>query len=783
MNKLFFTAILVTVALALAGLGHYYLLYQPVYIWDVVLFYTVAILLAAWAYRRGVERLLAAILTVANALAALAALLVPPPAGLVVVLLFLIGGSALALSILLSPSTLASVDQLVVSLRQSRPVALVLLLCCLVFAVVGQVYFTQDYKPMRTETGPHFWTGVAFYAISAVCLLILAWVMRAPVGVPVLATSSSPRRYSLLKQPWRVGMLCGALALAAVLVWDLRHRSADTSHALPFALWIWMMAAYLAAFLLLPSWRHMLDWWHAHRFEVLAVVVVMMFAFSLRAYSVDSIPYSVGGDEATQGVGAIEFLEGRRTNMFAISDWFFYPNFGYFSLSFSLRLFGRTVAGLRMLAVLVGTVSVLLTYLLTRRLLGRRAALMVACFLAAQHYHIHFSRLGSINIFDTLFTPLFLYLLVRGLREQQPGWFAAAGLTMGVGQYCYNGAKMLPFVLAVLGGYLLLVRRDFLRANLVNLGVLALGAVLAFIPVALHEMAHPGSFTGRVSQVSIFQSGWLEREVVLSGKSIPRILGEVFLQASLAFNYFTDRSFWYRASIPYLDSISGVLFILGLILAMRYAFRSMGYLLVTAWFWLAVVLGGALTYDPPLSERLITTAPVAVMLVTLGLTQLVEYGRALAARLAPMWRILPALVVLVLIVTNAWYYFVDYTPTHVYGNPTAEVMTRLLKELALRDDDFEVYFFGAPYIFYETTWSEFLTPEAEGMDVQAGWVGDLSFVEVHGNAVFIFLPERLAELETVRMQYPIGVERPVYSSADGRLLYVMYEVPPLGLEL
>jgi 4-amino-4-deoxy-L-arabinose transferase-like glycosyltransferase len=429
-----------------------------------------------------------------------------------------------------------------------------------------------------------------------------------------------------------------------------------------------------------------------------------------------------------------------------------------------------------MLAVLVGTVSVLLTYLLARRLLGKQAALAAAFFLAAQHYHIHFSRLGSINIFDTLFAPLFTCLLVYGLQKQRPGWFAAAGLTMGVGQYCYNGAKMLPFVLAVVGGYLLLVRRDFLRANLVNFGVLALGAGLAFIPMGLYEMAHPGSFTGRVSQVSIFQSGWLAREVALSGKSVPRILAEVSSHAALAFNYFTDRSLWYHASIPYLDSVSGVLFVLGLVVAMRDAFRNVGYLLVTAWLWLAVILGGVLTYDPPFSERLITTTPALAILVTLGLVQFTEYGKALLAWLVPVWRVLPTLVVLVLVLVNVGYYFTVYTPTHVYGNPTAEVMTRLLKELALRDDDFKVYFFGAPHIFYETTWSRFLAPRAEGMDVEAGWTGGLSFVEAHRNAVFVFLPQRLGELEIVRGQFPVGVEKPVYSSADGRPLYVMYEV-------
>ena len=50
--KRFATSALSAAALALAGLGHYYLLYRRVYIWDVVVFYAVVALLLAWAYRR-----------------------------------------------------------------------------------------------------------------------------------------------------------------------------------------------------------------------------------------------------------------------------------------------------------------------------------------------------------------------------------------------------------------------------------------------------------------------------------------------------------------------------------------------------------------------------------------------------------------------------------------------------------------------------------------------------------------------------------------------------------
>jgi hypothetical protein len=51
-------------------------------------------------------------------------------------------------------------------------------------------------------------------------------------------------------------------------------------------------------------------------------------------------------------------------------------------------------------------------------------------------------------------------------------------------------------------------------------------------------------------------------------------------------------------------------------------------------------------------------------------------------------------------------------------------------------------------------------------------------LDVSDGARFVFLPQRLGELETVREQFPGGERMDVHSMADGRLLYVVYEVEP-----
>ena len=80
----------------------------------------------------------------------------------------------------------------------------------------------------------------------------------------------------------------------------------------------------------------------------------------------------------------------------------------------SIKLFGDSVAGVRVASALIGTLAVMFTYVLAHRLFGRMVALLAATFLAVYHYHVFFSRVASVQIADTLFVVVALYFLDRG---------------------------------------------------------------------------------------------------------------------------------------------------------------------------------------------------------------------------------------------------------------------------------------------------------------------------------------------------------------------------------
>ena len=73
------------------------------------------------------------------------------------------------------------------------------------------------------------------------------------------------------------------------------------------------------------------------------------------------------------------------------------PTLSFYFNAPSIALFGNTIFALRFPWTLVGAATILVTFLLVSRLKGPGLGLLTAALLTTYHFHIHFSRLGSIR--------------------------------------------------------------------------------------------------------------------------------------------------------------------------------------------------------------------------------------------------------------------------------------------------------------------------------------------------------------------------------------------------
>lgn len=636
------------------------------------------------------------------------------------------------------------------------------------FALLGLFYFVL--KPV------YVWDGALFCCVALFLIGLWFWRRRG-------AREGSARTLlsELRASPLRTAVGAGGVLLVLLAGVLARYRAEYADFSALFCTWLIGMVLFLSAFL--PAYSPRETWRRAkrrlwrHRVELAGLVVLAGVSLAVRAYNLEHIPANLGGDEGIWGLEGLAMLDGRLANPFA-TRWFAFPSMSFLAWGLGMRLFGQTVAGLRTLSALVGAASVVTSFFLFRELWGRRIASIGAVLLAFSHYHIHYSRLAYNNIADDVFVTLALWLLVRGLRSGREVSFALSGAVIGLGWYGYFGARLIGILAAlVLIGHMAVDRR-FLSRHGRSLLVLLGAALLAAAPLLFYYAAYPDALNARSSQVSIFASGWLEREQVITGRSAASLLLEQAWKSISAFNYTLDPTFIYRPGAPLLDLLSGTWFIFGLVWAAAHA-RRMENATLLLWFWLSVILGWVVTENPPASQRIIIVAPALAALAGLGLSWGVGLCRQVFGGRREWWDRAVVLLIAVVILVNLHFYFDTYTPARVYGNPTAEIATDLSRYLQGQQDDAIVHFYAPPVMYWDFGTLAFMARGVEGWNVFPPGEGSVPPpLDPARGARFVFLLHRLEEMEGIVAQHPGGSTREVLSTADGRLLYVLYEVLP-----
>ncbi len=652
---------------------------------------------------------------------------------------------------------------------RARRLATVCLMSGLALAVAGQYYFAK-----RRD---YLWDGVFLYALASALFLA---AVRLTNPAPLASWTKPWWRVALdwaRLHPWRSAMACaGPLASLVVASRAAQPLTAAGGYRL---LGLWGAGVALAVASAVDPGNARL-WARGlparlrdHGLEAALVALLLAVAALARLVRLDSIPYVLGGDEASMGYEALDVLRGGVTNPFA-TGWFSHPTLFFYILAAALRWPGGAVFGLRFVPALAGVLTVPALYLLARQLFGRRVAFLAAAYLACYPYAIHFSRLALNNAVDPLLAVLAFCFLFAGLRGEhcRNACFALAGVLSGLSLYFYMGGRAMPLVLA--GFVLLLAWREpgFWRTYRGQLLILAGAFLVTTWPLLGFFARHPLDFLARTNQLGIIQSGWLASTAAALQRSQLSLLWDQFAKSALAFHYSLDPAVFYRPGMPLLDFAAAIPFTFGLVYSMS-CFRERGHALIVLWFWAIVVFGSVLLENPPSAQRLVLTVVPVSLFIALGLAQAAGVVERALGWTALSGHVLLGLAIVALGMIGLQFYFGPYTAARVYPGLNTEVgheMGLYLRELG---PGYRYYFYGAPRMYAGFPNVRYLAPDVEGVDVMPQPAAAPE-VQADRRPVFIFLPERLAELDAVRASYPNGA-RTDFKQPSGALLFVSYE--------
>ena len=341
--------------------------------------------------------------------------------------------------------------------------------------------------------------------------------------------------------------------------------------------------------------------------EWFPVLLITLLAVLLRLYNLDRWPPGLYHDEAFNGLDALRVIGGQRPVFFEANNGR-EPLFIYLTAA-SIWLLGRSPLAIRLVAALLGTLTVPATYAMARQWWGRREALLTALLTAITFWHINLSRVGFRAVGLPLFSALTLCFLARGLRRGRLSDFGLSGLFLGLSLYTYLAARFLPLVLIVWVVLSMLRRRSL---NWTGYMALFAAALVVAAPLLAYAIQHWGAFLSRSYQVSILNPA------INQGDPAGALLHNAISVLGM-FNLRGD--FIPRHNMPLrpvFDPAMGIAFLLGLAVSVRGVWREpeRGLLLV---FMLLMVVPTIMAENAPHFLRSAGVLPVLFVFPALGL--------------------------------------------------------------------------------------------------------------------------------------------------------------------
>jgi 4-amino-4-deoxy-L-arabinose transferase-like glycosyltransferase len=321
-----------------------------------------------------------------------------------------------------------------------------------------------------------------------------------------------------------------------------------------------------AASELVPStW---LGWASRHK-DLLAILFLALLALVPRLYRIGSAPEGLNADELFNAVDALSLGPG---------SWqiYFEGNFGrealfLYLMAIPLKLFGQEIWALRLPAVILGTGSVLLAYLVGKQAFNRRVGFIAGAVMAVSLWPIMQSRWGLRAVSLTFFTALTVYLFSRVIYQEKTrlfGWIAA-GIALGLTMYTYIPARLFPLVIVAWLVWFSILKKDWLRRHWSKILLSFAVAFLVFAPFGIYMIRYPDKVNQRV--------GGLWDSVSTKVDEDPATVLERAASVPLMFTFSGDTEGRYHVpDRPVFDPLTGLFFYLGVAASLWLAFKKGG---------------------------------------------------------------------------------------------------------------------------------------------------------------------------------------------------------------
>lgn len=618
-------------------------------------------------------------------------------------------------------------------------------------------------------------------------------VLFTAVLMPALARSNLPvvgslaERLAILRYPFGLNNDTNTLTLPGVVFW-----------LTGCLLFLWAVAEPVAL-----SWRE--RFWKNGTLVVqigaptLALLAIMALGAWVRFYDLPSLPLEMTSDHVEKLLDVQDVLAGHRPVYLPRNAGREPLEFYWLALLVRLGLpFGFITLKIGM--ALVSLLTVPLVYWLGRRSWGTEVGLFSALALALSPWHLQISRAGLRIGFAPLFVALCLGFLMWALASGKRNAWLATGVTLGAGMYGYSAFRSMAFLVALavvlkLGWDAIQRRRRMrrkagsesatvggVRPLLEHVVWAAVAAVLVAAPLIRFALDQPRTFWGRtITRVT-------GAEVALQHPPLVQ-LALNWRQALLMFNATSD-SAWFQSppGRPALETVTGALFVLGVVMALRAVFcrrwREPLVLLAIPVMLVSSVLALAFPNEVPHLARASGALPAAMLLVALPLVAVWNLWRRAFGAYGSLAALAAFAVLFVWAGRNTVQrYFVEYRQAYNQAtHPTSEGARLARGFVDLGGDRDHVYLVGWAHGWDyrafgaqmgDLNWNGLLWGSAaDGSDSVAGAANHVD--DPAAKLYFVGGDYAAAHLDFLRHLYPQSLVAEHHSATTGKTYWTVY---------
>ncbi len=525
------------------------------------------------------------------------------------------------------------------NIRLRLPILLPLIL---LFIFLGQRHIDQI----------KYFTAVPFYAVSLVLLIFLLPTRNL---VPVKPPSETTAPLWKKLDPFRIPLLLFGILLIMI------GQNSFQAHANYIGLF-WSIcggilvcpafyrAASLKNTLRRSSWRGTID--------LPIIILVSLIGLAWRLYSLELIPPGCSVDEGLAGALANELLAGAKYPVFHRNVQFQVPITYYEVLHVAAKFLPTSsLATIRSVSAVAGTLSLVFFYLLLLEVYGRRIAIIGTLLLSSWTVHLIYSRVAWMWIFVILCGVSTFYFFYRARRTGFNRDYILAGICMGLGQHFYTASKLIPMVILAMVTFGILRQRGYIKRHLLGLSLMGIASLIVYSPLIVFALRYPKDYWNWIGVHYFFRG--------IPSHLYDYICNQFLNNIGRHFMMFVSRSSWFGyfnlPDLPLLDTTMAVFACLGFGYSI-FRLKSEKYFFPLAWFLIGMT-GGFLSMHVcnPNTQRCILAMPTAPLFAAIGLALswnlLRSSAKPLLRRLVAM---AAALLIIISILTNLKLYFQDY---------------------------------------------------------------------------------------------------------------------------